>query len=242
MEKASTKRLDLIPDIYRLEKLLKSIIALDFVCSDYYGVIFECHILSDKSRTYSFTNQNNYFNIFFDESGCIILGNIAYSRLYPIRRNDDTLSVPGVIDFVPIEFSKYLKYYEQGNYNKYYDENRNAYEITFCIWRKYTDSEWKTGNLDYLKLEECYEVYPEHDDFDGSETYLSLLDGNINSYIEWVKYLIEDSYISNLDLDFVKYVFDYNPLSDDLIKKYMNPKKNFDIIKREILRLGYPFY
>lgn len=238
--KVSTKRLDLIPDIYRLERLLKSVIAIDFVSA--YGLGIDYYILSDKSRTYSFSNQNDYFNIFFDEYGCIILGSIASSMLCPIRRDDDTLSVPGVIDSVPVEFSKYLKYYEIESYNKYYDEDRNAYDITFCIWRKYSDNEWKTGSLDYLKLEDWCELYPEHDYPDGSETYLSFLDGTINSYIEWANYIVDNSYIDYLDLDFVKYIFDYNPLSDDLIKKYMNPEKNFDIIKKEMLRLGYPFH
>lgn len=100
-------------------------------------------------------------------------------------------------------------------------------EVTFCLWRQYTDAEWRTstGNLSAYK----------QSDPDGSLYLLSPLDGEPQTYITWA----ESYYERAIDRSVVEDIYHLKPLTDELIHQ-VNPENSLDLLAEDIAEIGYP--
>jgi hypothetical protein len=125
-------------------------------------------------------------------------------------------------------------------------------DTTFCIWRKYTDNEWNIGNIDFP------DVYDDHVPADGSQDLLFILDGNPETYLNWADdyysltgeklewrkktatvYSLPENFEIFLDIDLVKYIYNFQPLKNEIIKM-INPYMSLRILERQIELIGYP--
>jgi hypothetical protein len=210
------QRLASLPDVESLKRLSQSLAMLDAIMSSDW-----------ESRYYSFNSKWNegkmmasmrdgsgdeYF-ILFNSNGAIIKGFAHESSMSPFDDNHPKVW-RGVLDSVPIEFQDFL--------------SEPAFEIeatTFCIWRRYPDSSWQVGNIDY----------PEGNDPDGSEDLLSMLDGKPKTYQNFaVEYFEED-----IPLTAVQHIYAHKPLTDDIISK-LNAEVSKDELQDDIEEIGYP--
>ena len=98
--------------------------------------------------------------------------------------------------------------------------------VTFCIWRRYTDATWKVGAIDFP---------PDHSDPDGSEWLLSILDGAPKTYQTWA----EDYFEREVPLSAVKHLYRHKPLTSKLLAQ-LNPKVTLDAIRGDAIEIGYP--
>ena len=100
-----------------------------------------------------------------------------------------------------------------------------AEETSFCIWRKYSDSKWQTGKIDF----------PEAEDPDGSEDLLFMLDGNPNTYQAWVN----EYYEKDIPLDAVKAVYEHKPLTQQLVSR-LNSERRIEDLESDLNEIRYP--
>jgi hypothetical protein len=157
-----------LPDIEGLRKLTQSLAMLDAILSPEWD-----------NRYYSFNSKwdegemmasmrngsgDEYF-ILFDSHGAIMKGFDHESAMSPWSAEEEKLW-PGIFDDVPDEFQSFLS-----------EPAFSIQETTFCIWRRYIDSSWRVGTINY----------PDEDDPDGSEYMLSILDGRPSTYKEFAE-------------------------------------------------------
>ena len=210
------QRLASLPDIESMKRLSQSLAMLDAIMSPDW-----------ESRYYSFNSKwsegemtasmrdgsgDEYF-ILFNSHGAIIKGFAHESPMSPF--GDEPPKVwRGVLDDVPSEFQDFL--------------SEPAFEIeatTFCIWRRYTDSSWQVGDIDY----------PEGDDPDGSEDLLSILDGNASTYQEFAA----DYFEEEISLSAVEHIYEHQFLTEEIISE-LNAEVSIDELQNDIEEIAYP--
>jgi hypothetical protein len=212
----SQKRLAALPDIESLKKLSQSLAMLDAIMSPEW-----------ESRYYSFNSKwgagemvasmrddsgDEYF-ILFNCYGAIMKGFAHESPMSPYA-TESGKPLAGVLDDVPDEFKDFLS-----------EPAFSIKDTTFCVWRKYTDSSWQVGRIDY----------PEGDDPDGSEELLSILDGQPSSY----KGFAEEYYEREVELSAVGHVYQHKPLTSEIVAA-LNADISLGELKADIEEIGYP--
>jgi hypothetical protein len=253
MEKISTRRLDLLPDIDKLKRVCQSILISYYIfTSSSREFDIEKH---DETIIYSYDNgSSDFYKIFFDSNGSIIIGYTAGSLMNPLGGAMDVLGYdqvketwPGLLDNLPQEFNKYRDMFIADNY----DENGKdiprdnkdfvlKYTITYCIWRRYNDSKWNIGNIDFTK---AINYPPEPDlDPDSSEEQLYIFSENYHNFVEWINNFYENV-INKDNIKWIKYIFDHKPLKDELIieiNQHFSEINELNFLKRENEKIGYP--
>lgn len=212
----SKNGLSVLPDIESLKRLSQSLAMLDAIMSPEW-----------ESRYYSFNSKwgegemmasmrdgsgDEYF-ILFKSHGAIMKGFAHESPMSPYATEPGEPWV-GVLDAVPDEFKDFLS-----------EPAFSIEDTTFCIWRKYTDSSWQVGRIDY----------PEGDDPDGSEDLLSLLDGQPSTYKDFA----EVYYEREVDLAAVKYIYQHKVLTSEIIAT-LNADVSLGELKSDIEEIAYP--
>ena len=211
----SSKNLRLLPKIKELEKLSQALAMLDAILSpewDYRYYSF-CANWGEKENLASMRNGSgdDYF-ILFSEVGAIIKGFAHESPMTPYA-NERKEIWPGILTNVPKEFTTFLS-----------EAAFSLDDTTFCIWRKYSDLSWKTGNI----------TFPEGDDPDGSEDLLFILDSNPLTYKLWA----EDYYEKPIPLSCVEHIFNHLPLNNDVIFA-LNSSLSLANLQNDILEIAY---
>ncbi len=236
----TTQRLDLLPDINDLKKVCKSIAVLDIIydgqfClnNDYYS--------NDNYMLFEFVDfPDAFFKVFFNTHGSVITGHSDNSSMHPMYQKPRELW-KGLVDTLPKEFSEILKI-------------RNSYEkeinyITFCVWKKYSDSKWQIGDIKFPTFEEDFPngsnddaIEPNNYIPDCSNEQFYILDGKPESYLEF-----DFNCSSGLKINNIKEIYDWVPLetiikhsSDDLLRSSI--KKLHRTKLAEIVRTGYPVF
>jgi hypothetical protein len=210
------RKLVSLPDVESLRRLSQSLATLDAILSPEW-----------EDRYYSFNSKWNegemlasmsngsgddYF-ILFNSSGAIIKGFAHESPMSPFAKQ-----VPqvwrGVLDSVPGEFQDFLA--------------EPAFSIeatTFCIWRRYADSSWQVGDIDY----------PEGNDPDGSNDLLSILDGKATTYHQFAT----EYYEQEIPLSAVQHIYAFKPLTTDIVSQ-LNAEISKSELRVDIEEIGYP--
>jgi len=202
-----------LPDIETLRRLTKSIAMLDaIICPDW------------EYRYYSFNSKwgpgeemasmrngsgDDWF-LLFDVHGAALKG---FAHEYPLAGDE---SFPARIqETVPREFDSFL------------GEPAFAMEMaTFCLWRRHTDRAWG------VVLPAAGHVSPEDD---GSAMLLDILDGNPETYREYVAGYFE----RKVSVAAVRAIYAHQPLNEHLVET-LNPELAFAEITNDALEIGYP--
>jgi hypothetical protein len=180
-----------------------------------------------ESRYYSFNSKwgegemmasmrdgsgDEYF-ILFNPHGAIMKGFAHESPMSPYAIESGK-PWAGVFDSVPDEFKGFLS-----------EPAFSIEDTTFCIWRKYTDSSWQVGSIDY----------PEGDNPDGSEDLLCILDNQPSTYKEFA----EEYYEREIDLSAVEQIYQHKALTPEIVAA-LNVDVSLGALKSDIEEIGYP--
>lgn len=211
----SKNTLSFLPEIDSLRALSQSLAMLDAILSPewesrYYS--FNSNWDEDEMMASMKNHAGDEYFILFTKTGAIIKGFDHESSMSPYRTEPSKVW-KGVLDSVPEEFQSFL--------------NEPAFSIedtTFCIWRRYTDPAWQTGEINY----------PEDADADGSEYILSILNGDPEQYQEFA----EEYYEEEIDISAVESVYQHKPLTENLIKSFSKDIA-LDDLRRDIVEIGY---
>jgi len=155
---------------------------------------------------------DDYFTL-FNKHGAVLKGFAHESPMSPYGNESGKLW-SGLLDAVPSEFQGFLS-----------EPAFSIEDTTFCIWRKYTDSSWQVGKIDY----------PEGDDPDGSEDLLFILDGKPPTYKEFA----EEYYEREVDISAVEHVYQHKPLTSEIVAA-LNAEVAWEELQSDIEEIGYP--
>ena len=150
----------------------------------------------------------------FTPAGCWLKG---FAHEYPMSPycNNPKRVWPGVLDTVPEQFVACLR-----------EPAFRIEDITFCIWRRHSDSNWQVGPISFPA------DYP---DPDGSEYLLLNLDGRPESYQEWAS----DYYECDMPLGAVQHVYQHRPLTLQVLAQ-LNQDLSLADLEADISEIGYP--
>lgn len=208
--------LDSLPDIEGLRRLSQSLAMLDAIMSPewedrYYSFNSKW---SEKEMMASMRNgQGEEYFILFDSHGAIMKGFDHESPMSPWAGQEKKLW-PGIFESVPAEFQSFLS-----------EPAFSIDETTFCVWRRYSDSSWQVGSIDY----------PDEDDPDGSEYLLSILNGEPSAYKEFADWYYEKT----LSLDAIEHIYRHDPLTNDIVSA-LNDEITLESLIDEADEIAYP--
>ena len=212
----SSRNLDVLPGIDEVKRISQSIAMLDAIMTDdweyrYYS--FDANWGEGEMLASMRNGSGDSYYILFNAHGAIIKGYGHESEM--AGHTIDSGEVwPGVLDGVPEEFEAVLT-----------DPSFVAEETSFCIWRKYSDSEWQTGKIDF----------PDEEDPDGSADLLFILDGSPGTYQQWAT----GYYETTVPLDEVRVVYEHKPLTQQLVSR-LNSERRLDDLDSDLDEIRYP--
>ncbi len=154
---------------------------------------------------------NDYF-ILFNSAGAIIKGFDHESVMSPYA-NEPKKVWKGVFNNVPSEFEEFLS-----------EPAFNIEDTTFCVWRKYTDTSWQIGEVDY----------PSNENPDGLEELLFALDGNPETY----KSFAYEYYEMEIPISSIKSIYQHKLLTAELVKT-LNENISVGALRKDIEEIGY---
>jgi len=212
----SSSNLEALPGIDEVKRISQSIAMLDAIMMDdwehrYYS--FDANWSEGEMLASMRNGSGDSYYILFNAHGAIIKGYGHESEM--AGHTIDSGEVwPGVLDGVPEEFEAVLT-----------DPAFVAEETSFCIWRKYSDSEWQTGKIDF----------PDQEDPDGSADLLFILDGSPDTYQQWAT----GYYETTVPLDEVKAIYEHKPLTQQLVSR-LNSERRIDDLSSDLDEIRYP--
>jgi hypothetical protein len=217
-KRVSTRDLSLLPDVETVRRTSQTLAALDAILSpDWEYRYFSFNSRWDAKKREMMASMRNgsgdeYF-ILFTRDGAIMKG---FAHESPASRNaaDSGKSSPGLFDGVPEQFAAFL--------------NEPAFVIedtTFCIWRRYGDAGWQTGNAKQTK----------GTDPDGSAMLLAPLCWTSRDYAAWASHYYGD----RVDANAVDPVFRLEPI-DAKIAKRINANVSPRSLAKDLSEIGYP--
>ena len=244
MNKLSTENLNLLPNPNELQKICKSISALEAIISPEWEYRYYSY-QRDWSETEDFcemrNGQGDQMLMVFSENGTCINGFALKSEMngwrnIPINEERSfveklfgskketktklTQIVPkGILDNLPAAFNEFI-----------FGEPVQSIGTTFCIWQTDTDNEWQTGEVNL----------PKNDYKDGSSDLLQLLDGNPLTYKNWAEEYYEDEFESReLKLGLIERIYDGTVISKDLAIEINPNLEDFEKLKSDLNEIGY---
>lgn len=201
------KVLERLPDSIILKKLMKIQASLNIIlCQDewlrYHSFIQDwtegvCMAKIDNGA-------GDHLILLFSHEGCIIKGFDHESELSP-HAQDEYKVWQGIYDDVPKELLSLLE-----------DDAIEKDDVTFCIWRKNSDSSWHKGKVEIPEGES-----------DGSDFLLSCIFYTPEDFVEFAT----DYFELAPSLDVVKEIYDDFPITEEMIH-LLNP--NCDV--KEVLQ------
>lgn len=204
-----------LPNIDDLKKYLRSLATLDSILSPewefrYYSFNFKWD--EDTALASIRNGSGDHIFFIFNDFGCLIKGFNHESLMSPFQ--SETISIyPGIVDKIPPDFMKYLQ-----------DVSLIPEEISFCIWKKYSDMSWQVGEI----------IFPDTNDPDGSEQLLSLVFTNPTQYQKWA----EEYYETNIEIELITHIFLNEPLTEDIVFA-INPQASIEMVNNDLQEIGY---
>lgn len=244
MNKLSTENLHLLPNPKKLQKICKSIAALEaIICPEW-----ECRYYSYQKKwsdTEEFcemrNGQGDQMLLVFSNHGTCINGFAHESTMngwkhIPIKEQQSFLGklvgfkkepkteltqiiTKGVVDTLPEVFHEFI-----------FDEPVKSIGTTFCIWQTNTDTSWKIGAVDLPK--DAYK--------DGSSHLLQLLDGNPLTYKNWAEEYYEEEFESkSLKLELLQNIYEGTVITKELVLELNPALEDFEQLKSDLDEIGY---
>lgn len=210
------RRLATLPDVESFRRLSQSLAVLDAILSpewEYRYYSFNSKWAANEMMASMRNGTGDDYFVLFNPAGAIIKGFAHESPMSPYA-NESLKVWPGVLDEVPGEFTSFLS-----------EPAFSIESITFCLWRKYEQSTWQVGTINY----------PEANDPDGSEELLWMLDGNPSSYQEF----IESYYEVEIELSAIEHIYQHKALTDAVIQA-LNADASLADLQADIEEIGYP--
>jgi len=205
-----------LPGIDEVKRISQSIATLDAIMTDEWEYRYFSFDASwgegEMLATMRDGSGDSYF-ILFNSFGAIIKG-YGHESAMAAYTVDSGKVWPGVLAELPPEFAAVLT-----------DPAFVAEETSFCIWRKYSDSHWQTGKIEY----------PDAEFVDGSEDNLFMLDGIPKTYQQWAT----EYYGKAVPLDAVKAVYEHKPLTQQLVSS-LNPERRIEDLESDLDEIRYP--
>ena len=212
----SEARLKSLPDIEDLRKLSQSLAMLDAIMSpewEYRYYSFNSKWGEGEMMASMRNGSGDEYFILFDSHGAILKGFDHESAMSPWSAEEEKIW-PGIFDGVPVEFETFLA-----------EPAFSIPETTFCIWRRYVDTAWHVGPINY----------PDEDDPDGSEHLLSILDGRPSTYKEFA----ESYYEKKLDIDAIEHIYRHEILTTKTISR-LNGELTLRSLTSDMEEIDYP--
>jgi hypothetical protein len=220
----STRDLSYLPDVGRLKAAFQSMAVLDAIIMpewEYRYYSFDDDRSPDRGVTYRVSigsmrnGSGDDLHAIIGQSGCLIRG---FAHEYPMSpySADPPQPFPGVVEEVPTEFADCIEAMHPDWWR----------DITFCLWRKFTDLGWHHGEI----------AFSDHLDPDGSQFLLSAFDGRPETYLAWA-----ESYYTprEFSLPLLRHVFEHRPLTAEIILA-LNPERSLEGLDQEFREIGYP--
>ena len=206
-----------LPEVEVLRKLSQSIAMLEAILnpeqdSRYYK--FDSKWREGKMMASMSNGSGDEYFILFNAAGAVFKGFDHESTMSPYT-NIELNVWPGVLEEVPPEFLQSLL-----------DPAFAIEDIRFCIWRRYMESSWRCGTINYPE---------ENEDSDGSAWLLSLMDGDLTKFCNFV----EEYYERSVDIEAVRHVYAYRPLTTEIVTK-LNADMSLTALQQDIDQIGYP--
>ena len=212
----SSSNLDALPGIDEVKRISQSIAMLDAIMTDeweYRYFSFDAKWGEGEMLATMRDGSGDSYFILFNSFGAVIKG-YGHESAMAAYTVDSGKVWPGVLDGLPPEFEAVLT-----------DPAFVAEETSFCIWRKYSDSHWQTGKIEY----------PDAEFVDGSEDNLFMLDGIPKTYQQWAT----EYYGKAVPLDAVKAVYEHKPLTQQLVSR-LNPERRIEDLESDLDEIRYP--
>lgn len=213
----STRDLSALPAIPRLKRLTKSMAVLESIVQpewDYRYYSFDNNWDAGEQMASMRNGSGDEWFCVFSEAGAFLKGFDHESPMSPWSSEPKRVW-PGVLDEVPEEFKRFT-----------IEPAFSMEDTTFCCWRSHRDERWRTGHIEFPVG---------RDDPDGSESMLSILEGDPQQYKSWA----EEYYERVIPLEFVEHVYEHKPISGEFINS-LNPEVNTAAVAAEISEIGYP--
>ena len=210
------KFLSILPDVESLKKLSQSLAMLDAIISpdwEYRYYSFNSKWSENEMMASMRNGSGDDYFILFNSSGAIIKGFVHESSMSPFV-NEPIKVWNGVLDKVPIEFKDFLS-----------EPAFSVEATTFCVWRKFTDSSWQIGEIEY----------PEGNDPDGLKELLEILDGKPLTYQKWAEYYFEKEF----ELSVIEHIYQQKTLSNEIVEK-LNKDISIEDLENDLEEIGYP--
>jgi hypothetical protein len=206
-----------LPDPVALQRKAQTLAVLDAIMSpdwQYRYYSFNSKWAKDEMMASMTDGCGDNFFILFNPHGAILKGFDHESFMSPWARDDRSLWL-GMFTSVPSQFSEFL--------------TEPAFDIpntTFCGWRLHTESTWQSGVSDF----------PDGDEgADGSEELLSIFVGGAETYRKFA----QDYYEKELPLKQLELVYDYQLLSEGLVKQ-LNPHTSLLELEKDLEEIADP--
>jgi hypothetical protein len=223
----STRDLSKLPHVDGLRRLMQSMALLDAIlCPDwqfrFYS--FNCRWAPGEQLGSMRNAMGDDFFALFNARGCFLKGFAHEAPMSPYGR-DPIGNWPGVLDAVPTDFADCLT-----------EPAFSIQHTTFCLWRRYEDTAWQQGKIDF----------PVHKDPDGSAYLLSPLDANPETYREWATWYFSKPFLT---VEMIRPIYEYQPLTDEMVAALTpdvvledpeNPHLGVADIEDDVVEIGYP--
>ncbi|WP_314587860.1 hypothetical protein [Paenibacillus terrigena] len=146
----------------------------------------------------------------FSAEGSIIKGFDHESQLSPYAQDEHKVW-PGIYDYVPNELLLHLEH-----------EGIEKEDVTFCMWRRNSDSRWQKGKVEIPKGAE-----------DGSGFLIGAIYQTPEDFVQFAK----DYFEIELPVDIVKKVYEGVSITVEMIQT-INPDCATEEVYRELESLG----
>lgn len=216
-ETISTKNLTQLPEGSRLRRLCQSVALLDAIIMpdwEYRYYSYNSKWGANEEMASMRNGEGDNFFILFKNEGEIIKG-FSIDSVMGEFCQEMGHPYPGIIEYVPTEFRSFL---EEPAFSV-------MEETSFCVWNERSSNKWQIGKIDF----------PESNDPDGSQELLFIFDCNPLTYQKWA----EEYYERPIDIVCIKQIYDYKPLTRNIVEK-LNTEVQTDKIIEEVKEIGYP--
>ncbi|WKN43055.1 hypothetical protein [Tunicatimonas pelagia] len=239
MQRPSTKNLDALPNPTELQRICKSISAIEAIlCPEWEDRYFSYQKQwSEKEECCEIRNgQGDQMLILFSPQGTVINGfahessmngwqqleteekKSLFQRIIGRKTPPKTERIQhiwsGVTSGLPQAFQEFI-----------FGEPVRSIGTTFCIWASRDDREWAIGDI----------TFPEDDYSDGSKDLLALLDGDPVTYRDWA---IEYYELDELDLESLKSIYNQQPITEGVVNELNPDLQDIDRLKSDLEEIG----